>query len=327
MSEACRAKHRHFQAGAPGGASEPASCRKGRRHERGANQLALARPPPPGDLERRGRLLRARGVPPHLARRRRPDGRGAHGTVRRSAEHLRHAATGRLRGHAGARRHSHRPVRPPPDAARRHPDHGVGAIAVLVGAELPAGAAGPRPARRRRRDDLHLRPAPGRRMVPGPPLPDDGRADQPGRNARQRRGHRAAHPDARRPGLGSDVRHRRRPVHRLRPAAAASGGRRALPGGGERDGSGGRQGGAGAGQACLDAAGRSVGFLDPPVVDGRSDRVRRAVGLPLPDPGSGLLAGHRVVHADAAGRRRPDSATCCSARSSPGARTSAGGWR
>ena len=96
------------------------------------------------------------------------------------------------------------------------------------------------------------------------------------------------------PRLGPDLRHRRRAVAGVRAAAAAPGRSRRRTGRPSRsDGPAGRPQGAAGGQARLAVAGRPAGLLDPPVDHGRTHRVRRAVGLPVPDPGPGLPARPR----------------------------------
>ena len=235
------------------------------------------------------------------------------GSVGRSTQYVRHAAAGRLRGDAGADRHPGRQVRSTPDAARRDDHHGLGPTDVLPGGELPPRAGRSRSAGLRRCHDVHLRPPPGGRLVPGPPLPGDGHADQRRRHGRQHHRHRATDDHAGRPRLGTHVRDRRRDVAGLRPAAASAGRARPVSGGRTLRWPDRRSPGAAGGPAGLAVAGRPAGLLDPPVDDGRPHGLRRALGLPVPDPGAGLRARTGVEPAAPAGARRigrqPDSRT------------------
>ncbi len=143
-------------------------------------------------LDGRAPRLHARGLPPRLARGRRPRRDRALRHLRRAAGHLHDAPAADLRRHADPGRPAGRPVRLPQRAAgRRHPAHG-GPDGVRVRRRLPARAAGPGVRRRRRRDDLHLRAAAGQHLVPAAADPAGHPAHRhpgPARRGRRRRTH------------------------------------------------------------------------------------------------------------------------------------------
>jgi len=241
-----------------------------------------------GDVGTRCLRVHGGGLPPRLARRRRPRRPAAFRHQRRRALPARRRPARRVRGDAGAGRCSARPGRLTPHDRRRCRVHVRRPAADGDGQQSVARARGPGARRRRRCDDVHQRAATDPGLVPrwagaaGDPADRAARAGGPDRRRV---------PARRRAACGrmdADLRHR----GRRRPARGGRCGRRSAQRSARGDdGRGDRTAG------C--AAGVVAGARHPPrSLDPLRDRllgqhVRAVLGLPLSRAGPRPLAGCR----------------------------------